>query len=148
MLSSLSKVGTPQARRMGLRALSAATTISSTSSNHHTHHNHQSHHHLDHPNGFSNNLVAFAGLLGLATGAMSVAQLEAAPVSLSSSSPSPSSSEAIPLTNTTDPSKSDFNRPPPRPDLPTFGLDEVAEHCDEESLWYTFRGGVYDMVSQ
>jgi hypothetical protein len=22
----------------------------------------------------------------------------------------------------------------------------VNEHCDEESLWYTFRGGVYDLT--
>ena len=41
---------------------------------------------------------------------------------------------------------STFNQPPPRPDLPTYSLEEVAEHCDEESLWYTFRGGVYDMT--
>lgn len=40
-----------------------------------------------------------------------------------------------------------LNQPPPRPDLPTFTVAEVAEHCDEENgLWYTFRGGVYDMT--
>lgn len=49
--------------------------------------------------------------------------------------------------NTTDPSKPDFNQPPPRPDLPTIALSEVQEHCDEDSLWYTFRGGVYDLTS-
>ena len=38
------------------------------------------------------------------------------------------------------------NNPPPRPDLPTIPLEEVAEHADEESLWYTFRGGVYDLT--
>jgi cytochrome b involved in lipid metabolism len=38
------------------------------------------------------------------------------------------------------------NQPPPRPDLPTFSLDDVSEHCEEESLWYTFRGGVYDLT--
>ncbi|KAL3935340.1 MAG: hypothetical protein SGBAC_009125 [Bacillariaceae sp.] len=38
------------------------------------------------------------------------------------------------------------NDPPARPDLPTIALDEVAEHADEESLWYTFRGGVYDLT--
>lgn len=38
------------------------------------------------------------------------------------------------------------NRPPARPDLPVISLDEVAEHCDEDSLWYTFRGAVYDMT--
>lgn len=38
---------------------------------------------------------------------------------------------------------SDYNDPPPRPDLPTFKLEDVAEHCDESSLWYTFRGGTF-----
>lgn len=38
------------------------------------------------------------------------------------------------------------NDPPPRPDLPTIPLEEVCEHCDEESMWYTFRGGVYDLT--
>jgi hypothetical protein len=33
-----------------------------------------------------------------------------------------------------------LNTPPPRPDLPTYTREEVAEHCDEDSLWYTFRG--------
>ena len=41
---------------------------------------------------------------------------------------------------------SDYNDPPPRPDLPTFKLEDVAEHCDESSLWFTFRGAVYDMT--
>ena len=40
----------------------------------------------------------------------------------------------------------DYNDPPPRPDLPTFKLEDVAEHCDESSLWFTFRGAVYDMT--
>ena len=40
----------------------------------------------------------------------------------------------------------DYNDPPPRPDLPTFKLEDVAEHCDESSLWYTFRGAVYDLT--
>mmetsp|Transcript_9031 Transcript_9031/g.22031 ORF Transcript_9031/g.22031 Transcript_9031/m.22031 type:complete len:678 (+) Transcript_9031:359-2392(+) len=48
--------------------------------------------------------------------------------------------------NVSDPSKADFNQPPPRPDLPTFPLSEVQEHNDEDSLWYTFRGGVYDLT--
>jgi cytochrome b involved in lipid metabolism len=39
-----------------------------------------------------------------------------------------------------------LNQPPPRPDLPTIPLEEVAEHCDESSLWFTFRGAVYDMT--
>ena len=40
----------------------------------------------------------------------------------------------------------DYNDPPPRPDLPTFKMEDVAEHCDESSLWFTFRGAVYDMT--
>ena len=31
------------------------------------------------------------------------------------------------------------NYPPARPDLPTYTMEEVAEHADEDSLWYTFR---------
>jgi hypothetical protein len=42
--------------------------------------------------------------------------------------------------------KEDLNHPPARPDLPTFDLEDIAEHCDESSLWYTFRGAVYDMT--
>jgi cytochrome b involved in lipid metabolism len=42
--------------------------------------------------------------------------------------------------------KEDLNHPPARPDLPTFSLEDVAEHCEESSLWYTFRGAVYDMT--
>ena len=38
------------------------------------------------------------------------------------------------------------NHPPPRPDLPTIPLEEVADHCDEESMWFTFRGAVYDLT--
>jgi cytochrome b involved in lipid metabolism len=38
------------------------------------------------------------------------------------------------------------NKPPPRPDLPTMKLEDVAEHNDEESMWFTFRGAVYDMT--
>eukprot|EP00571_Detonula_confervacea_P010899 CAMPEP_0172303722 /NCGR_PEP_ID=MMETSP1058-20130122/5237_1 /TAXON_ID=83371 /ORGANISM="Detonula confervacea, Strain CCMP 353" /LENGTH=624 /DNA_ID=CAMNT_0013014665 /DNA_START=47 /DNA_END=1921 /DNA_ORIENTATION=- len=49
--------------------------------------------------------------------------------------------------NTADPTKSDFNQPPPRPDLPTIPLSEVQEHTEESSLWYTFRGAVYDLTS-
>lgn len=38
------------------------------------------------------------------------------------------------------------NRPLPRPDLPVISLTDVADHADENSLWVTFRGGVYDMT--
>ena len=44
------------------------------------------------------------------------------------------------------PKEYDPNNPPKRPDLPTIPLDEVAEHCDEDSLWYCFRGAVYDLT--
>jgi hypothetical protein len=40
----------------------------------------------------------------------------------------------------------DPNTPPSRPELPTIPLEEVAEHCDEDALWYTFRGAVYDLT--
>ena len=43
------------------------------------------------------------------------------------------------------PSK-ELNKPPPRPDLPNIPLEEVEEHCDEESMWFIFRGAVYDMT--
>ena len=43
---------------------------------------------------------------------------------------------------TTLPQKPTVNSPPKRPDLPIFSREEVAEHCDEDSLWYTFRGYV------
>jgi hypothetical protein len=39
-----------------------------------------------------------------------------------------------------------INSPPPRPDLPIYTREEVAEHCDKDSLWYTFRGAVYDLT--
>ena len=39
------------------------------------------------------------------------------------------------------------NLPPPRPDLPTIPLEEVAEHASEDSMWFTFRGAVYDMTA-
>ena len=38
------------------------------------------------------------------------------------------------------------NRPPPRPDLPIYTREQVAEHCDEESMWFTYRGAVYDLT--
>jgi cytochrome b involved in lipid metabolism len=38
------------------------------------------------------------------------------------------------------------NQPPPRPDLPTYTMEQVAEHSDEESMWFSFRGGVYDLT--
>lgn len=40
----------------------------------------------------------------------------------------------------------DYNDPPTRPDLPTISLEEVREHADEDSMWFTFRGAVYDLT--
>lgn len=130
MLSTLYKATMkPHAARMiGLRALAtqaqtqAANLRSKKTSN---------------ASSSSSSLVAMASLLGLTAGAGAVTLLEKPaekPVSIPTT------------TQTKDPSKPDFNRPPSRPDLPTYRLEEVAEHCDEESLWYTFRGGVYDLV--
>lgn len=48
---------------------------------------------------------------------------------------------------TTIPEGTRINSPPERPDLPIFTREEVAEHCDEDSLWYSFRGGVYDLTA-
>lgn len=103
-------------------------------------------------------LVAIAGLLSMNEiygKKSSIAQMEISACH-DPSSPSSSTSSAnvkggtttqVIKPNTTDPSKQDFNQPPPRPDLPTISLSEVQEHNDESSLWYTFRGGVYDMTS-
>ena len=49
-------------------------------------------------------------------------------------------------TPTSIPKADRVNQPAPRPDLPVFTREEVAEHCDEDSLWYTFRGAVYDLT--
>lgn len=38
------------------------------------------------------------------------------------------------------------NDPPQRPDLPTIPLEDVEDHCDEESMWFMFRGAVYDLT--
>lgn len=69
-------------------------------------------------------MAAFAAILGGST----IAQMEEAPQSIN-----PETQEVL-------------NQPPQRPDLPIYTMEEVAEHCDEDSLWYTFRGGVYDLT--
>lgn len=76
------------------------------------------------------NAAAF-GLLGALAAAGTAALMEAAP-------PHPTVDDAW-----TAPA---INKPPPRPDLPIYTIEQVAEHSDEDSLWYTFRGGVYDMT--
>ena len=35
--------------------------------------------------------------------------------------------------------------PPSRTDLPTYTIEEVSEHNDLDDMWFTFRGGVYDL---
>mmetsp|Transcript_17118 Transcript_17118/g.39629 ORF Transcript_17118/g.39629 Transcript_17118/m.39629 type:complete len:233 (-) Transcript_17118:1614-2312(-) len=39
------------------------------------------------------------------------------------------------------------NKPPPRPDLPTYTMEEVSEHAEEDDMWFTFRGAVYNMTT-
>lgn len=56
-----------------------------------------------------------------------------------------SSPDPIPL-HGKDSHYSEFNNPPSRPDLPTFTIEDVAEHADESSMWFTYRGAVYDMT--
>ena len=52
----------------------------------------------------------------------------------------------VPAASAAIPEKPRLNQPPPRPDLPIYTREEVSEHTDQDSLWYTFRGGVYDLV--
>jgi len=59
----------------------------------------------------------------------------------------PVTPEPGPDHNLSDPSKPNYNQPPPRPDLPIIPLSEVQEHNDSDSMWYTFRGGVYDLTT-
>jgi cytochrome b involved in lipid metabolism len=82
------------------------------------------------------NMAAMFALMGLALGGAGVALME--PRLRKSPPSSPFQRPGIPV--------EDPNTPPPRPDLPTIPLEDVAEHSDESSLWYTFRGAVYDMT--
>ena len=83
--------------------------------------------------------------LSVATATTGVTLLDAA-TSTSSHYPQPKQIQVDELTPATIPSKPRLNEPPPRPDLPTYSREEVSEHCDEDSLWYTFRGAVYDLT--
>jgi hypothetical protein len=75
---------------------------------------------------------AYTGaLLGLVAAGASAALMEASALK-------PHAREPVAL--------EDPNTPPSRPGLPTIPLEEVAEHSDEDSLWYTFRGAVYDLT--
>lgn len=83
-------------------------------------------------------LTAIGAFMGLVVGGAGIALMEpAAPKKKQQLSASTSGGggvstfqrPAIPL--------EDPNTPPPRPELPTIALEDVAEHCDESSLWYT-----------
>lgn len=148
---------TSMARTMGLRALSTQAAKTSTSSS-------------DAPTSPTHaaavaSLVAMAGLLGINAmnddnNKKNIAQMEISscydPEAHAASTkvikpivkpPAPGLTAANPEHNITDPTKPDYNQPPPRPDLPTIPLADVQEHNDESSLWYTFRGAVYDLTS-
>jgi hypothetical protein len=71
-------------------------------------------------------LTAIGAFMGLAVGGVGIALTEPQ-IKLPSSQPFQRPS--IPL--------EDPNTPPPRPDLPTIALEDVAEHNEESSLWYT-----------
>jgi cytochrome b involved in lipid metabolism len=100
--------------------------------------------------GFNGKLfLAAAGMLGVATTTVAtVTWMEPPP------NPQLSKEAAAPDEDPTQASKEDKefeqihpnNFPPPRPDLPEISLEEIAEHCDEDSMWFTFRGAVYDMT--
>lgn len=51
----------------------------------------------------------------------------------------PASLEAAPLKAASDNQIHPNNYPPPRPDLPTYTMEEVSEHADDDSMWFTFR---------
>ena len=94
-----------------------------------------------HEDDFHSWAKAFAGFLAASsTAAAGVTLMEPAKnkTTVNDASLKPYSREA--------PSMVDPNNPPKRPDLPIIPLEEVAEHCDEDSLWYTFRGAVYDLT--
>ena len=84
--------------------------------------------------------------LSVATATTGVTMLDAAAGLSSPHYPQPKQIQVDELTPATIPSKPRLNEPPPRPDLPTYSREEVSEHCDEDSLWYTFRGAVYDLT--
>lgn len=146
--SKAAKPAANMARTMGLRALSTESGKSSSSAE-------------SHPAVVAS-LVAMAGLLGVSiiNNDKNVAQMEISscydpelakestkvikPIVMPKS---PGLKAANPEHNVSDPTKPNYNQPPPRPDLPTIPLSEVQEHNDEDSLWYTFRGAVYDLTS-
>ena len=84
----------------------------------------------------THNMAAMFALMSLALGGAGVALME--PRLRKSPPTSPFQRPGIPI--------EDPNTPPARPDLPTIPLEDVAEHNDESSLWFTFRGAVYDMT--
>ena len=117
----------PTFRRVGTRVLGTTTATATTA---------QQQQQSD--SSSTKQALAYAGaIFGLvAAGAATSALLEAPPTP--SENLKHFKRDAVPV--------EDPNTPPSRPDLPTIPLEDVAEHCDEDSLWYTFRGAVYDLT--
>lgn len=86
-------------------------------------------------------MTAMGAFLGLAVGTVGIAMTEPQQMVTANKPLSTFQSSALKAKG-----EENHNLPPPRPDLPTISLEDVAEHCDEDSLWYTFRGAVYDLT--
>lgn len=80
--------------------------------------------------------TTIGALLGVAVGGAGIALME--PQKVKPHTSSSFQRPGIPL--------EDPNTPPPRPDLPTIALEDMAEHNDESSMWFSFRGAVYDLT--
>lgn len=133
--------------RTGGRVLSTATSSTSGSSHSHNQQNNNNH----------GSLFAAALLGTFSAAAATVTLLETAPPppttkptklekETSVKAPLVQSQDSSKNASTNKPGVSNKNRPPPRPDLPTYTRDQVAEHCDEDSMWFTYRGAVYDLT--
>lgn len=90
----------------------------------------------DYKNQQEHAMTLLGAFLGLTVGTIGIALTE--PKQMASQTLSPFQQPSLAVEKPND--------PPPRPDLPTIALEDVAEHCDEDSLWYTFRGAVYDLT--
>mmetsp|Transcript_34963 Transcript_34963/g.51959 ORF Transcript_34963/g.51959 Transcript_34963/m.51959 type:complete len:670 (-) Transcript_34963:83-2092(-) len=93
---------------------------------------------------FGRGLAVAAAAATMATAVASVTKMEEAPTTTTAKPSTPAT------TNNNNDNKfysiAADNNPPPRPELPTIPLEDVSEHNDEESMWFTFRGAVYDMT--
>jgi cytochrome b involved in lipid metabolism len=54
--------------------------------------------------------------------------------------------EALPLPDNPPAEAAVWNDPPARPELPIIPLEEIEGHNDEGSMWFIFRGAVYDLT--